>query len=76
MKTLHVIAFILLIIGGLNLGIVGVSHYDVLSHIFGTGAVLSVIYILIGLSALWELFRHPSHCKVCKNQQSSGSATM
>lgn len=65
MRTIHIIAFILLIIGGLNWGLIGIIHYNVIAKIFGTGVLANIIYILVGLAALWELFRHPRHCKYC-----------
>ena len=60
MNALDWIAFVLVIIGGLNLGIVGISSYDVLGGIFGMLSTLTrIIYILIGLSALYMLFASP-----------------
>lgn len=60
MKSLGVfgwIAVILLIIGGLNIGFAGVFDFNILGGIFGSvPALLRVIYVLIGLSALWALF--------------------
>ena len=51
------IAFILVIIGGLNLGLVGFFNYDFVEVIFGTLSTVSkVIYSLIGLSALWMIY--------------------
>jgi uncharacterized membrane protein YuzA (DUF378 family) len=64
MKILHMIAFLLLIIGGLNWGLVA-FHYNLVQSIFGTGTVASIIYALVGLSALFELFTHWKNCKMC-----------
>ena len=51
------IAFILVIIGGLNLGLVGFFNYDFVEVIFGTLSTVSkVIYSLVGLSALWMIY--------------------
>jgi hypothetical protein len=49
------IALTLLIIGGLNWGLVGIFSFDLVAWLFGgTGAVLSrVVYILVALSAVW-----------------------
>lgn len=49
------IALILLIIGGLNWGLVGIFSFDLVAWLFGgTGAILSrVVYILVALSAVW-----------------------
>jgi uncharacterized membrane protein YuzA (DUF378 family) len=56
MKILHKIAFILLVIGGLNWLLVGVGVGDVVMYL---GATLAqIVYILVGLSALVVLFTH------------------
>ncbi len=49
------IALCLLIIGGLNWGLVGIFNFDLVAWLFGgTGAILSrVVYILVALSAAW-----------------------
>ena len=60
MKSLNVldwIAIILLIIGGLNWGLVGIFNFDVVAAIFGEMSVVSrIIYVLVGLSGLYILF--------------------
>ncbi|WP_267256790.1 DUF378 domain-containing protein [Coxiella endosymbiont of Ornithodoros maritimus] len=51
------IAVILLIIGGLNIGFMGVFDYNMLGGIFGqVTALLRTIYVLISLAALWFIF--------------------
>lgn len=59
------IALCLLIIGGLNWGLVGIFSFDLVAWLFGgTGAILSrIVYILVALSAVWcitLLFREPA----------------
>ena len=62
---IHKLAFILLIIGGLNWLLVGlISGWDLGSYIGGTLA--RIVYILVGLSALYEVFTHKSNCKHCE----------
>lgn len=66
MKALHMIAWWLLIIGGLNWGLVGIGafaggNWNVINLIFGAWPPLEgIIYILVGLSALWLIFK-PRH---------------
>lgn len=57
MGVLDMIAKILLIIGGLNWGLVGLFDLDVIAKIFGTGIIATIIYVLVGLSAIWLIFR-------------------
>jgi uncharacterized membrane protein YuzA (DUF378 family) len=59
MKTLDVIAGVLLVVGGLNWGLVGAAHFDLVATIFGmkfgeTSALSSAVYILVGLAALYQ----------------------
>ena len=65
MKALHIIAFILLVIGGLN-WLLFAFGWNLVSTIFGAGSTLSmIIYILIGLSAILEAVTHGKNCKMC-----------
>ena len=67
MKGLHMVAFLVLIIGGLNWLVLALFGWDI-GQIFGGQDVLvsKIIYILVGLAALFELFTHKNCCKVCK----------
>ena len=49
------IALTLLIIGGLNWGCVGIFRFDIVAWLFGgqVGIVSRIIYILVGLAAIW-----------------------
>lgn len=61
MKTLDVITFILLVIGGLNWGLVGLFNINLVAMIFGgdTNTVARTIYALVGLSAIYEVLALP-----------------
>ncbi|MCF7830426.1 DUF378 domain-containing protein [Candidatus Gracilibacteria bacterium] len=51
------VAYILLIIGGINWGLVGLFKFDVVELIFGgMPALAMIVYVLIGLSGLYMLF--------------------
>ncbi len=53
MKIINLIALILLVVGGLNWGLVGLFSFDLVAYILGVGTMLSnVVYILVGLSAV------------------------
>ena len=57
MKTATWIALILLIVGGVNWLLVGAFNYDLVGALFGEMSPLSrVVYILVGLAALYTLF--------------------
>lgn len=56
MKALSWIALILVIVGGLNWGLVGLLNLDLVAAIFGAMSVLSrIVYVLVGLSAVYIL---------------------
>jgi uncharacterized protein len=66
-KSLHMVTFTLLVVGGLNWGVLAVSGWEVGQLFGGMEAVVSrIIYILVGLSALYEVATHGSHCRACK----------
>jgi hypothetical protein len=63
---LHKIAIVLLVVGGLNWLLVGLFGWDVGQIFGGQGAAISrIVYILVGLAALAEIFSHKSSCKHC-----------
>jgi uncharacterized membrane protein YuzA (DUF378 family) len=66
-KWLHIVAFVLVIVGGINWGLFGLFDLDLVDSIFGGWSPLlaNIIYVLIGVSAVYLLFVHKSECKVC-----------
>lgn len=61
MKSFDVLASVLLVVGGLNWGLVGLAGIDLVAMVSGAGAfgaknVLGVIvYSLVGLAAVYQL---------------------
>ena len=56
MKIVNTITLVLLIVGGLNWGLVGLFGFDLVAAIFGAMSPLSrIVYALVGLSALWQI---------------------
>ena len=63
---MHKIAWLLLIIGGLNWLLFGVFQADLGSWLGGMDSIVwRIVYILVGLAALYELFTHKGACKEC-----------
>lgn len=55
MKSLDVIAAVLLVVGGLNWGLVGLFGFDLVATLFGAMSPLSrIVYVLVGLSAAYQ----------------------
>lgn len=66
MKSLHMVTFILLAIGGLNWGLIGLFDLDLVQALLGSWPVLvRLVYVLVGLSAVYEFATHKSQCKEC-----------
>jgi uncharacterized membrane protein YuzA (DUF378 family) len=61
------IAIILLVVGGLNWLVLAVtSGWDIGQLFGGQDAMISrIIYILVGLSAIYEIFTHKANCRQC-----------
>jgi len=60
MNILDWLAMILVIIGGLNWGLVGFFEYDLVAQIFGDMSTISkIIYDLVGLAALYMIISLP-----------------
>ncbi len=61
MRTLNIIALILVIVGALNWLLVGLFGFDLVASLFANGygtlsALSRIVYILVGLSGIWLLF--------------------
>lgn len=71
MKALHMITFILVVVGGLNWGLVGLggfagSNWNVVNMLLGSWPQVEwAVYVLVGLSTVWLLVKHPRECKMC-----------
>ncbi len=67
MKALHMVTFILLVVGGLNWGLTALG-YNVVDMVLGEGSTLAtLVYLLVGLSAIVEVVSHKKDCRSCGN---------
>ena len=56
MRIVNVITLVLLIVGGLNWGLIGLFDFDLVAALFGEMSALSrIVYTLVGVSALWQI---------------------
>ena len=56
MRAVNSVVLLLIIIGGLNWGLVGAFDFNLVDTLFGEGSALSrIVYIVVGLAALYEL---------------------
>lgn len=54
MKYLDIVAAILLVIGGLNWGLVGLFDFNLVTFLFSGLGIEKIVYIIVGLAALWQ----------------------
>lgn len=57
-RLLYRVAIVILIIGGLNLGLIGAFHFDAMGHVLGmsTGMAYRVFDIIVGVAAVIKLY--------------------
>ncbi|MPT23103.1 MAG: DUF378 domain-containing protein [Starkeya sp.] len=57
MKTINMITLLLVIVGGVNWGLVGLFQFDLVAALFGgqDAALARIVYVLVGASALWQI---------------------
>ena len=71
MKLLHTIAFILLVVGGLN-WLLTAFDYNVVHMLLGQWEMVEkLVYVLVGLSAIVEVANNKAVCKMCASSGSS-----
>lgn len=65
MKKIDMIALILLVIGGITWGIFGLSNFNIIDYVFGKIWIDKILYVLVGLSAIYALVtcKHLCCCK-------------
>lgn len=81
-KWLHMVAFVLVSIGAIDLGLFGLipsdangEGFDLIQQVLGFNSdVLSVFYILIGVSGVYLLITHLKDCKVCESKKAVKAA--
>ena len=55
MRVVTVVALVLLVVGGINWGLVGAFDFNLVDSILGEGSALSrTVYVLVGLAAVWK----------------------
>ena len=56
MYVLRIIAYIMVIIGAINWGLIGLFRFNLVAALFGDMTILSrVVYTLVGISGLWGI---------------------
>ena len=70
MKTVHMVAYILLWVGGLNWGLVGLFQFDLVQALLGgMPSLANLVYVLVGVSVVYLMATHAGYCKVCGSKK-------
>lgn len=68
-KMLHMATYLLVVVGALNWGLVALLNVNVVTLVFGSmPAVVKWVYVLVGVSAVYEFATHMGSCKVCEKK--------
>lgn len=66
MKLVHAVTFLLVIVGALNWGLVGLLNFNLVKTVLGSWpTVETLVYVLVGASAVYLLATHKNDCKNC-----------
>ena len=56
MKNLDIVVAVLLIVGGLNWGLVGLFKFNLVTSLLGNDTLFStIVYVLVGVAALYQV---------------------
>lgn len=65
MKSLHKVTYILLVVGGLNWGLEALG-FNLVNMLVGSWPMVErLVYLLVGVSAVYEVVTHKNYCRDC-----------
>lgn len=68
-KLLHMIAYLLVIVGALNWGLVGFFDINLVTMLGLPSGLVKTVYGLIGVAAVYDALLHPALCKLCSGSK-------
>ena len=76
MKWIHMVAFLLLVVGGRNWGVTA-GGWNVVNIAIGNWPMAEqAVYLLVGVSAVWLVIAHKKDCKMCAGGMGGGMSGM
>lgn len=69
MKALHMVTYVLVVVGALNWGLMGLFDFNLVHMVLagvGVGMLEKWVYVLVGVSAVYDFVKHMSYCRMCK----------
>jgi len=68
-KMIHMVAFVLVVVGALNWGLVGLLGWNLVETLLGMDSMLTnLVYVLVGASAVYIGATHKKDCKICSKK--------
>jgi uncharacterized membrane protein YuzA (DUF378 family) len=55
MKSVDVLAAVLVIVGALNWGLVGVAKFNLVTALFGATILSSIVFAIVGLAGIYQI---------------------
>lgn len=69
LKILHMVSYLLVIVGALNWGLIGLFNFNLVNMIFGSmGGIENIVYILVGVAAVYSVYEHKQVCMICSGK--------
>ncbi len=66
MKLAHAVTFLLVVVGALNWGLIGLLNFNLVKMVLGSWPMVeTLVYVLVGASAVYLLATHKNDCKTC-----------
>lgn len=66
-NTVHIVTFSLMMIGAINWGLVGLFGLNLVEMLFSAWpALIKLVYITIGISAVYVFATHKDICTICR----------
>ncbi|MBI1862768.1 DUF378 domain-containing protein [Candidatus Microgenomates bacterium] len=70
MKMLHMTAFLLIIVGAVNWGLVGLFDFNLVEMLLGSmPMIVKLVYILVGVSGVYIMATHKKDCMICADKK-------
>jgi uncharacterized membrane protein YuzA (DUF378 family) len=69
-KLIHLVTYSLVIVGAVNWGLVGLLDLNLVNLLLGSWPILEkIVYILVGVSAVYDFVGHMKYCKYCSEKK-------
>ena len=69
MKLVHMVTFLLVVVGAVNWGLMALFNFNLVSTLLGSvPTVEKLVYVLVGVSGVYLLATHKGDCKLCSKK--------